>query len=646
MKGVIYARYSSDNQREESIEGQLRECKDYAERNGITILGTYIDRALSAKTDNRPEFQKMIKDSAKGLFDVVLVWKLDRFARNRYDSARYKNLLKKNGVKVISARENISEGSEGIILEAMLEGYAEYYSAELSEKVIRGLTDNALKCKYNGGTVPMGYYIDEQQFYQIDPKTAPVVLEMFTKYSEGATMQELVNLLNSRGMRSIRGGKITLNIMNHLLKNRRYMGEYSYRDVVKEDGIPAIVPKELFERVQERLAKNKKAPARHKAEDDYLLTTKLYCGKCGSFMVGESGTSHTMKVHRYYRCVNTKKKKLCDKKAVKKDWIEDLVVNYTMKAIMNDEVMERLIDTLMELQKKESTDLPLLKKQLAETEKGINNMLNAIQAGIFTPSTKQRLDELEETKSQLEVSILQEEMHKPLLTREQIAFFIYRFRKFDVTKREQRQRLIDSFVNAVYLYEDKIILTFNYKDGSKTITLADVEGSDLSSFGAPKRKTRLWEELRKEVPPKTFVKSAECNRIAGNFNISEDYIMDKTIFEQMGGTYHQEGDYFLPDLPPPESIPVGVWGQRRRQYLKTQRRVIYTGLLLSGKLDGHLAEIDAQAEAMLFQLVNQLAEQEGITEQLKAENQMEWVQRMNNIRNRVEEIIYNDLIYI
>lgn len=485
MKGVIYARYSSDNQREESIEGQLRECKEYAERNDITILGTYIDRALSAKTDNRPEFQHMIKESAKGLFDVVLVWKLDRFARNRYDSARYKNLLKKNGVKVISARENISEGSEGIILEAMLEGYAEYYSAELSEKVIRGLTDNALKCKYNGGTVPMGYYIDEQQYYQIDPKTAPVVLEMFTKYSEGATMQELVNLLNSRGMRSIRGGKITLNIMNHLLKNRRYMGEYSYRDVVKENGIPAIVPKELFERVQERLAKNKKAPARHKAEDDYLLTTKLYCGKCGSFMVGESGTSHTMKVHRYYRCVNTKKKKLCDKKAVKKDWIEDLVVNYTMKAIMNDEVMERLIDTLMELQKKESTDLPLLKKQLAETEKGINNMLNAIQAGIFTPSTKQRLDELEETKSQLEVSILQEEMHKPLLTREQIAFFIYRFRKFDVTKREQRQRLIDSFVNAVYLYEDKIILTFNYKDGSKTITLAEVEGSDLSVLGAP-----------------------------------------------------------------------------------------------------------------------------------------------------------------
>ena len=142
MNGVIYARYSSDNQREESIEGQLRECREYAERNGITILGTYIDRALSAKTDNRPEFQHMIKDSAKGLFDIALVWKLDRFARNRYDSARYKNILKKNGVKVISARENISEGSEGIILEAMLEGYAEYYSALFQKNYLKEYRSN------------------------------------------------------------------------------------------------------------------------------------------------------------------------------------------------------------------------------------------------------------------------------------------------------------------------------------------------------------------------------------------------------------------------------------------------------------------------------------------------------------------------
>ena len=144
MKAVIYARYSSDNQREESIEGQLRECNEYATYNDIQVVGTYIDRALTAKTDNRPQFQQMIKDSYRMGFELIIVWKLDRFARNRFDSAHYKALLKKNGVKVISATETISEGAEGILLESMLEGYAEYYSAELAVKVKRGMKENAL----------------------------------------------------------------------------------------------------------------------------------------------------------------------------------------------------------------------------------------------------------------------------------------------------------------------------------------------------------------------------------------------------------------------------------------------------------------------------------------------------------------------
>ena len=150
MTAVIYARYSSDNQKEESIDGQLRECKSYAERNGIKIINSYIDRALSAKTDNRPQFQKMIHDSSRKLFDIILVWKLDRFARNRYDSAHYKNMLRKNGVKVVSITETISQGAEGILLESLLEGMAEYYSVELAEKVTRGMMENALKCKFNG----------------------------------------------------------------------------------------------------------------------------------------------------------------------------------------------------------------------------------------------------------------------------------------------------------------------------------------------------------------------------------------------------------------------------------------------------------------------------------------------------------------
>ena len=165
MKAVIYARYSSDNQREESIEGQIRECTAYAEKNGITILRHYIDRAYSAKTDNRPEFQNMIKDSSKKQFEAIIVWKLDRFARNCYDSTHYKAILKRNDVKVISATEKISDSPEGILMESILEGFAEYYSADLSEKIVRGMTENALKCKFNGGGHTIGYAIDEEQFF-------------------------------------------------------------------------------------------------------------------------------------------------------------------------------------------------------------------------------------------------------------------------------------------------------------------------------------------------------------------------------------------------------------------------------------------------------------------------------------------------
>ena len=277
-----------------------------------------------------------------------------------------------------------------------------------------------------------------------------------------------------------------IDCVNRLLRNRRYIGEYRYNDIVEPDAIPAIVPTDLFERVQKRLAKNKKAPARFKAvEEQYLLTTKLFCGMCGAHMVGESGTSHTGKFHQYYKCVTAKKKQGCKKKTVRKEWIEDIVVNETLAMLQDDHILLYIIDTAMELLAKENTSLPHLKKQLAETERGIKNILDAIQQGIFNSSTKQRLDELEQVKSDLEVSILQEEMKKPLLTREQIAYFLHRFRDIDATNHNQRQKLVDIFVNAIYLYDDKIVFTFNYKDGTMTITLDEVEGSDLCMSGAP-----------------------------------------------------------------------------------------------------------------------------------------------------------------
>ena len=486
MKAVIYARYSSDNQREESIEGQLRECTAYCKKNNISILRTYIDRAMSAKTDHRPDFQRMIKDSAKCLFDVIIVWKLDRFARNRYDSAHYKAQLRKYGIKVLSATENISEGPEGIILESMLEGMAEYYSAELSEKVIRGHTENALKCKYNGGTPTFGFIIDKEKCYQIDPHTAPVVLECFTRYANGATMKEVMQYLVESGFTTVRGRKIDLNFIARLLKNRKYIGEYSYRHIVTPGGIPAIVPQDLFDRVQQRLEVNRKAPARHKAEDDYLLTTKLFCGTCGAMMVGESGTSASKgRKYHYYRCVNTKKNKTCSAKhkSVRKLPLENAVVSATMAKVMNDDFVEYIADAVMDLQGKESSELPALRQQLAETERGIENMLNAIQMGIVNQSTKQRLDELEERKKEIELHIIQEEIKKPLLSREDVTFWICRFRKFDVSKLEERRRLIDSFVNSVTIFDDYILITFNYKDGETRLDFKDIESSDLQSVG-------------------------------------------------------------------------------------------------------------------------------------------------------------------
>ena len=321
---------------------KIRECTAYAEKNGITIVKHYIDRAISAKTDNRPKFQQMIKDSDKKLFDIVLVWKLDRFARNRYDSARYKTQLKKNGVKLMSATEIISEGPEGIILESVLEGYAEYYSADLSEKVIRGMTENALKGKFTGCAIPFGYIINADHRFEIDPLTAPFVAETFQRYNDGQTMREIRDWLNEKGVKNQRGGLMTFNVIQHMLSNRRYIGELKYRDVSIPDTIPSIVSVELFNDVQEKMLKNKKAPARRKAEDDYLLTIKLFCGYCGALMFGESGTSRTGEVHRYYKCATAKKHKSCKKKTVRKQWLEDLVVNQTMQLVKDDAAKRQL----------------------------------------------------------------------------------------------------------------------------------------------------------------------------------------------------------------------------------------------------------------------------------------------------------------
>jgi DNA invertase Pin-like site-specific DNA recombinase len=496
MKVVVYARYSSDNQREESVEGQIRDCKSYCERNGMTIIKTYIDRALSAKSDRRPDFQNLIRDSEKRLFDAVVVWKLDRFSRNRYDSAYYKRILRKNGVRVISAMEPITNDATGILLESMLEGYAEFFSADLSEKIRRGQTENALKCKYNGTGLTVGYYIDNEQYFQIDEITAPVIREAFQRYADGGTVVEVAKWLNGKNVKNTKGRPLTNNVVTTILKNRTYIGEYRYGEHIIPNGVPAIIDEALFNRVQERFAKNKKMPTHFKAEDEYILTTKLFCGKCSKMLIGESGRSQTGTVHRYYKCITAKRKRSCSLRPIKKQWIEDFVVAEAMKMLSDNKALERVADLVLALQSKGNAAIPLLRQQLTETEKQIDNMVAAIAQGIITPSTKRKLNDLENEKGDLEIKLLQEEMSQKILTREQILFWLHKFRDMDTAQRDVRVRLIDCFVNAVYVYDDgKAVVTLNYRDGAETVKLSEIEdvfGSTmymLAPLKSPKNNT-------------------------------------------------------------------------------------------------------------------------------------------------------------
>ncbi len=483
MRGVIYARYSSDRQREESIEGQIRECTDYAMRNGITLIGSYIDRALSARTADRPDFQRMIGDSARGLFDVVLVWKLDRFSRDRYDSAYYKHVLKKNGVKMISIKENISDGPEGIILESMLEGMAEYYSAELAQKIRRGQHENAMKCMNNGGNTPLGYVVDKKaDVLVVDPATAPLVKEMFTRYEKGERIKEIKESLDERGLKTRKGKSFTVGTIGQILTNRKYIGEYKYGDVVIPGGIPAIIDTDLFERVQMRMNANKRAPARAKAEEEYLLTTKLYCGDCGRLMAGESGKGCKGVIYHYYKCSGAKRRLGCKRKAIKKHWIEQAVVRWTVTYVLTDTAIDRIADAIVIMQDQEDTMTPVLKQQLKECEASIRNVMKAIQQGIITETTKECLEELEKQRETLKTSILQLQMERPKYSKEQIVQWISRFQNGNIDDLEYQKEIIDIFINSVYVYDDKILITYNFKDGTQTLTLQEIEAVLSSNF--------------------------------------------------------------------------------------------------------------------------------------------------------------------
>lgn len=475
MNAVIYARYSSDNQREESIEGQLRECMAFAERKGYRVIRSYADRAISGKrADNRPEFQQMIADSSKGEFEAVIVWKIDRFSRDKYDSVCYKSKLNKNGVNVISATEPIDNSPEGKLMESIFEGFSEYYIKDLEMKTSRGMTENTLKGKFNGGNITYGYYIDEDKHFQIDENTAPIVRDIFTRYANGETIKSIIEEMNKKGIKN-RNKPFTYHFIHWMINNRRYLGEYSFRDTMNTEAIPAIISEEIFEKCQKRLQQNKKMPAKFRNIDEkYFLTGKIFCGKCSSTMSGISGTAKSKENYRYYQCMNSKKKK-CDKKIIQKAMIEKTILDMTLEIFKDSELIKKISERCYSMQSTESSQVPILKKQLKTVQKEIDNVMNAIKAGIITKSTKDTLTKLEEEQENIQISLAREQIIHPILSREQIEFWIMQFATTDITNEEQKQRLIDIFINSVYVYDDRLVVFLNYKDGERCITFDEVE---------------------------------------------------------------------------------------------------------------------------------------------------------------------------
>ena len=477
INAVIYARYSSSSQKDASIEQQIRDIREFAERNDIQIVNEYCDHKLSGRTDNRPEFLRMIKDSAKKRFQLVLVWKVDRFARNRYDAAMHKYKLKKNDVRVIYVKESIPEGPEGILLESILEGSAEYYSANLAQNVRRGMRDNALKAKVNQGNLPYGYRASADGKYEINPDQAPIVKEVFQSYAEGMMLQTIIANLNARGILTGQGKPWNKNSFHRMFTNERYTGVYIYDDIRIEGGIPQLITKEQFEVVQKRRASNRHTPAAGRSVDvDYILTAKLFCGHCGRSMVGDSGTSKSGKTY-YYSCIGKKRKLGCAKTSIKKDWIEDLVVKITAEYVLQDEIIDKIADAAMKLQAKDRDKgmLFALKKQIRDTKKAISNIMTAIEQGIYTTSTQARLEQLEEQKTRLTISIEKEMIEAPALSRDEIIFWMNRFRKGKVDDKTYRCFIIDAFVNAVYVYDDDIRIVYNFCDEKHEIKYSIVD---------------------------------------------------------------------------------------------------------------------------------------------------------------------------
>ena len=499
-KAVIYARYSSDNQRDASIDQQVKECRKYAEQMGYEVIRTYVDRALTGKTDKRPDFLKMIKDSARQEFRYVIVYALDRFSRNKYDSAIYKQKLKENGVRVLSAVEHISDDPTGALMESILEGFAQYYSDELSQKIHRGLKDNAEKCIVNG-SIPLGYRRGKDGHAEIVPEEAEVVQEVFRRVASGEQLIRIIEDMNRRGVKTKHGKEWNRSTFNKMLSNERYIGMYLYKEYRIEGGFPVIIDKELFENVQMKIYTKKNARGSQKRRranaDTYLLTGKLYCGHCENPMVGIAGTSKSGRMLYYYTCVRKKNEHDCQKKNVRRERIEKAITEQVLMLLQDDDLIEWMADKSIEYLESEldSEELQELKRQHEEASTEKENLLRAIKMGIITESTKEELLKAESRTKDLAIQIrVMEADHQLTISRDDLISWLETLRDGDANDRKFQEQMIDTFISRAYVYDDRIRLKWNLTKEHGEVTIP-FENTDEKEEVAESKSVRINETL-------------------------------------------------------------------------------------------------------------------------------------------------------
>jgi len=469
---VIYARYSSDKQTEQSIEGQLRECYDFANKQGYIVVGEYVDRAMSGTADNRPKFLKMIEESRRKTFDYVLVYQLDRFSRSKYDNANYKHKLKKNGVRVISAREPITDDASGVLIEGVLESMAEYYSVELAQKVRRGRKESLIKGQFLGGPLLFGYrkknpdkeHPDFKKLV-IDENEGPIMKRIFEDYANGTKATEIANQLNAEGLKNKFGKPFTANMLAIMLRNEKYTGKVTENGVTYINVFPRLISDNLFNRCQDTLDTHKHRQKDITEENKYILSGKMFCGKCSATMAGESGTGRNG-IHRYYKC-HSRKKKLndCTKENIKQSVIENLIFEKTREFILKPHIIESISVMVSEKFNSEIAEtaiIEILEKELRNTDKSINAIIDALLKGITSKTTQTLLEQFEKEKEDLQAKIAIEKARqiKPLEA-QTVKDFLILLASREYESKLDRNTFFDTFIKKVILFDDSVLIIYN-----------------------------------------------------------------------------------------------------------------------------------------------------------------------------------------